>query len=432
MTSKHHTTSAAPLLVVGLLSATLTLACAQHSTPATSSAPSAPASAEAAADPRAADAQGANQPGERAELERLLADLCDKRVVLLGEPGGHGDARTWATKSALLTRLIDECGFDAVLFESAIYDFLALDHQLAAGTAELSHLTDAVGEMWSRADLLQPWFAQLLERARAGRVRLGGLTAQVHSTANYARTQLPRLLSDYLPAAASERCVREWQRFMQWQYDDQHPYDEQARLALRECAEAAANAIAAQPSTPLRDEHLVMAQSLGRPLSDAYQSGGEALFNARDRTMYEHFLWYRNRLPVDSRIAVWCATIHAAKDLSGVPGVETLSSLGSHVHAEYGDRAASIGFSAYSGEMARIRGSVTAISEAPPGSLEAEVAPPQGLRYLDRDELRGFGEIVARPLSHDALKQARWDRVLDGLVVFREEQAPRFTTPAAP
>src|ERR1035441_539020 len=45
--------------------------------------------------------------------------------------------------------------------------------------------------------------------------------------------------------------------------------------------------------------------------------------------------------------------------------------------------------------------------------------------YLSLRELRKFGSIAARPLG-SSFKTARWNEVLDGLLIFREEQAPEF------
>lgn len=151
------------------------------------------------------------------------------------------------------------------------------------------------------------------------------------------------------------------------------------------------------------DEHLIMAASFSRSLADERQHRGKQGFNARDALMYDHFKWHSDRLPPDARIVVWCATIHAAKDLSGVPGREGFVPLGAHIHGAYGDRAAAVGFSAYTGHWARIRqAAFNPIPEAPPGSIEAQVSPDQDLRYFGPDQLRAFGEILARPLNHDA------------------------------
>jgi erythromycin esterase-like protein len=53
-------------------------------------------------------------------LDRVVRDVCDKEVVLLGEDATHGGGKTLEIKVELITRLIDRCDFSAVAFESQI------------------------------------------------------------------------------------------------------------------------------------------------------------------------------------------------------------------------------------------------------------------------------------------------------------------------
>jgi len=68
------------------------------------------------------------------------------------------------------------------------------------------------------------------------------------------------------------------------------------------------------------------------------------------------------------------------------------------------------------------------LSVAPDLSLEGQAfaANNSETHYFNLSELRKFGDIPARPLGAD-FKTAKWDEVLDGLVVFREEQPPDFS-----
>ncbi len=43
---------------------------------------------------------------------------------------------------------------------------------------------------------------------------------------------------------------------------------------------------------------------------------------------------FRSRLPAKSKIIVWAATVHTAKDLSGIQGFEGRVPLGSYIHEE--------------------------------------------------------------------------------------------------
>ena len=55
---------------------------------------------------------------------RLLADLCGRQIVLLGESPTHGFGVSMRLKADLVRTLVERCHVDAVFFESGVYDFL--------------------------------------------------------------------------------------------------------------------------------------------------------------------------------------------------------------------------------------------------------------------------------------------------------------------
>jgi erythromycin esterase-like protein len=149
--------------------------------------------------------------------------------------------------------------------------------------------------------------------------------------------------------------------------------------------------------------------------------------NDRDHWMYMNFQWLLSRLPAHSKVIVWAANVHVAKDLSGVPGEETLVPFGFYVRREFKSRAFALGFSAYSGSYAMTGQPVRQLSVAPDDSLEAQALAGRDSDtiYISLKQLRKFGSVAARPLG-TSFSTARWDDVLDGLLVFREERAPEY------
>jgi erythromycin esterase-like protein len=69
------------------------------------------------------------QPRDPA-MDAAVRDLCHRQVAMLGE-ASHGDGATFAFKAALIRRLVTECGYTAVLFESSHYDFVELMRRCA-------------------------------------------------------------------------------------------------------------------------------------------------------------------------------------------------------------------------------------------------------------------------------------------------------------
>lgn len=141
------------------------------------------------------------------EIQRLVGDLCSRQVVLLGEDANHGSGRTLELKVTLVQRLIDTCGFNAVLFESQLYDFLDLDRSFAGRSATPAQLADAIGGLWSTTREIDPLVSYLFRQASAGRVKLFGLDPQLGgATGLYAQRHLPAQLAASLAPDRRKAC----------------------------------------------------------------------------------------------------------------------------------------------------------------------------------------------------------------------------------
>src|SRR3954453_5077991 len=326
-------------------------------------------------------------------LDRVVRDVCNKRVVLLGEDSHHGGGGTLAAKTVLVSRLIDECGFSAVVFEARPAGFVDLTRGFAAGKAAPAYVADAIGGLWSVAGESDPLISALFERALRKHVVLAGLDGQIASTNLYAQTELADELAGYLADPRRSACQAELQRFARWQYDDASPFDDATRVRLRGCLteiKTAISGLGRARSTPA-DEAAAMATAWQSAIevSDPALSRS-AGFNARDRAMYQALQWHVARLPRDSKIIVWCATIHAAKSLRDVPGFAELVPLGSYVNHDFGDAAAAIGISALGGSYGRGKAPATELVPAPADSLEARAFTGDGssdVGYLGRADL---------------------------------------------
>ena len=362
-------------------------------------------------------------------LDRVVADVCNKQVVLLGEPAHHGSGTTTRAKVELIKRLTDKCEFSAVFFESGVYDFLDLAHSLAAGTATRAQLGDAIGGLWSTTQEAEPMVDDLLAKATARRVVLAGLDYQVSATAVYAQRDLPVQLAGYLDGDRRATCEAALQRHLQWQYDN-HVRIAEVVPPLLACLTDIQAAIAARPASTTTQEAAFMASRLSRFVHDALSSPSH---EARDREMYDALRWHTARLAPGAKIIVWCATVHAAKDLQGVEGFHAWTPLGAYVHRELGDRAAAIGFSGQAGSWARVRPPATPLVPAPPDSLEGRAFPPGSpeMRYFDHRALAQLGPIAARALDA-TFARANWADHLDGLVVFHDDRPPTFVRGTQP
>ncbi len=355
------------------------------------------------------------------EIDRLVRDVCRKELVLLGEDANHGGGRTLEVKAEIVKRLVARCGFGAVVFESQMYDLLDHARAAEAGTATERGLADAIGPLWARAQEAQPVIAFLHAETMAGRVRVAGIDPQVGgSTGHYARHELGAALASVLDGDDRAACRTELDRHNGWLYDDAQPFDDAAQRRLRACSDAIRAAIAAKGIAP-DTATAAMAAAYARYLDMAMTGDGDM----RDLGMFETLQWHRARWPKGTKIVVWCATVHAAKRLDGV--APEMRPFGAHVHAAHGDRAAAIGFTAWSGSFGNTGavGAPNALTPAEPHALETVAlgAGDANLRYVDRRRLRRLGTIAARPINYRMVHAAPWADILDGIVVLREERA---------
>lgn len=113
--------------------------------------------------------------------------------------------------------------------------------------------------------------------------------------------------------------------------------------------------------------------------------------------------------------------------MSGLEGHDGRIPFGAYISHDYGHKAFSLGFSAYSGDYAFTHHPAQHLSDAPPSSLEgrAFAHSDSDAVYLSREPLHKDQSIAARVLGIGFIT-TQWDEVLDGLVVFKEEHAPAW------
>jgi len=361
------------------------------------------------------------------QIDAVVHDLCDRTVVLLGEPPVHGFGKALDFKVALTRRLISACHFDGFFIESGAYDFLKIEEVLKAQKPVTASMIEAaIGGIWANQETGR-LIPDLLQGAQSGRLRLGGLDDQL-GRGTYAQRDMPGDLVQYLRGDVQGQCRSVLERHTQWQYKSDAPYGPKDNAAIVGCLSRIEAAASKMPAGNAELDLAMVAnfkRTLVRdfPASPADDTPVQTT-NERDRSMYQNFQWLKARMPSGSKVIVWTATTHAAKDLSGVPGNAAVP-MGSFMHSTLGERVFALGFSEYSGSYAFARQPAKPLDLAPGDSLEGRAFAGNDLavRYFSQSDLRALGPIAARPLGV-TFKTAKWDDILDGLVVFREEHPP--------
>lgn len=370
-----------------------------------------------------ADEPRAWEPALRA-AER---DLCGKQVALLGEDGAHGEGKSVAFRAVLIRRLVTRCGYRAIFFEASHADFLVIDRAARRGRPLTeAMILSAIGRKWSQDVELAPLVAFLAAEARARRVTLGGLDDQLGSAgAFYSLEAMPGELAQFLPAGRREQCGAALRQRVRWEYSDASHHDPASIARLQTCLAEMRAATSASPADPdLRDERLQMIASAEADVSRDFLPT-KAIVAGRDRSMYRNFRWLAARLRPGTKIIVWAANQHAAKDAALDPDFTAGENLGAYIHAAYGRRAFALGFSAASGSFRWSRGEFRPIVPAAPGSLEAVLTAGAGeAAYAGPARLQSLGDRSSVLFSFQKPVSARWSRMFDGLVVFRASRPP--------
>jgi erythromycin esterase-like protein len=377
-----------------------------------------------------ATTKGSSNP----DADRVVQELCGKSVAMLGESPLHGFGKTLEFKAALVRRLVEECHYNAFFIESGIYDFLNIQKRLKSGQDVTEPMVAAaIGGLWATHEV-EPLIPFLLEKAKTGTVTLGGLDSQLQR-GSYAQREMPSDLVEFLQGDEKARCLEILQRHTQWKYTQDSPYSPRDKTLILGCLDSIETNLTKAPATavPFRDYYTAMVESLKRPFAwdfrqDLQNGVDESTLqvNERDHWMYLNFQWLLARLPAHSKVVVWTANTHVAKDLRPVDGEGGVVPFGSYVRQEFKSNAFALGFSAYSGSYAMAGQPVRQLSVAPTDSLEARAFTGRNsdTAYLSAKELRKLGSVPARLRS--SFKTAQWSEVLDGIVIFREEHAPDF------
>jgi erythromycin esterase-like protein len=348
--------------------------------------------------------------------ERLARALCKKQIIVLGELPSHGESRGFQAKARIVKRLVEECGFDAVLFESPIYDFLEFQRAAATGSATPSQLDRAIGRFWLTRELAE-WRQWLFQRATKRGLVLAGLDDQVSVTSDYARATLPALAASFVPVEKKAECETAVARNLYWRYDSTQLFDEPERILLERCAQLSAKNAAQASNRGLTTEPILL-ENLATYFS---RQRDASLAPNRDTVMYRNFRWHRTRIPPGSKVIVWTATVHAARR----QGVLTQTPLGAHLAAEWRDRVAVVGFTALGGQSSMAGRPSRELVALPSSSLENRTSRQDtAWTLLSSRDLRDLGNVPSRLLGR--IVSEDWSGYFDFVLVIREEIAPVF------
>ena len=358
-----------------------------------------------------------NTNSSNEQISELIKDSCNKQVVLLGEGGNHGGGSTIVLKTKIVKRLVEECGFSAVFFESSVYEFINLNNSIENKTASKKQLANSIGGLWSFTIEIKPLVDFLFTKAKDGKIKLAGLDMQAGSrTATFVQTELSTQLTNHLPKDIQQQCKTELFNNFNWLYNDNNPYDQNVDKKLKICASNINESLKKLTKTKENQELILMAENFQHNLNNN--------FNSRDEQMYRNFLWHKSRLEKGEKIIIWTATIHAIKDATEIS--DKIKPFGVFIYEYFKENSFVVGFSTFSGEYFNlIQGKAVTINKPNKDSLEAKAisSTNSDIVYINPKQLKTFGKISAYLTSYEKPKTVNWHKLIDGVLIHKHETA---------
>lgn len=367
-------------------------------------------------------------PEDEKALDAATHGLCKVQVAMLGEIATHGDGHTLAFKVALVEQLVDRCGFDAVFFEANQDEFIRLNERIQSGESVTpDDLLTAVGGLWKFYREFTPLAPFLLTRARSGKLFIGGLDDQLGQLGqNYANDEMIAGFTSLLPLAEQHSCNAALHLRIYYDYPADRPYSKPDQSELETCLAKVEVAAHADPSVTVRakEDRLEMISATKRWVSREFSADGESMAN-RDRSMFQTFEWLQSRLPKKHKTIIWAATVHIAKQGDPTWGDRAGTNLGSFISRKYGNRASSLGFSAFAGSFRQGKGKFPPIPVSPAESVEAQAlrGTSASAAYIGSKQLAAMGTRAGAFFIH-SYQTLAWLDFLNGVVVFRTEWPP--------
>lgn len=365
---------------------------------------------------------------DTAALDAAQQDACDKRVVVLGETLTHGDGHAIAFKAALARRLITQCGFKAVLWESSFYEFDHLDRLTAAGSpVTRDQVAAAIGGIWNQDVLLQPLIGDLTDRANRREISLGGFD-DIWDMAGipYTTDILPKALADRLPPAEATTCADAFHTRIYEGYPPNAPDSPHRRQQLLDCL---SRIRATFPATATRDIALIdsLQRYIGRDLEPAQADHADI-----EHSTYINLRCLIDRLPARSKVIVWTATVHGARE--AVYNGADVKALGGYIHDAVSDQALILAVGAYGGSYGLVNSpQARPLPQPAANSVEAKAMADTSASaiYVPQTKLKRFGIAPAGLFGHATPVTRDWSQTVDAAVILRDEfPMPHLPAPA--
>jgi len=380
------------------------------------------------------------------DLQPLKNAIGSSRIVMLGEES-HGDGATFLMKTRLIKFLHDEMDFNILLFESGLFDCKKINDFLINGTQPLEAFRKGVFSIWTESEQFQPLIKYIGENYNT--LKIGGFDCQFNGEAS--RLYLLSDLKDYLKKVnINYNLITNWYFFeaiaknvINWVYYYNPPPETKDKNKFNNTLDEIIEKLENINDYDQNKEARFWVQVLKSTKEESmiqwgrygYESSDEVPLEIqikRDVQMGNNLIWQANTNYPNSKIIVWAATYHIARNIqnievTGEPNFYTgIITMGNVAWEQLNEQLYSIGFTAYEGTYGSFNFSNNEIKLEKPSNNSFEDLIYQtnyenvfiNFRNLSNNA-DWLSEIrVSRPLGYSEMK-ANWTEILDGLLYIR-------------
>ncbi len=351
-----------------------------------------------------------------AHLNLLIKDACNKNIVILGEEGNHGGGQAILLKTQIIEKLIQECHFTSIYFESGFYDFIDFNHSIDNKVATRNQLANSIGGIWSFTQEMDGLIKYLFKKAQSRKVKLAGLDLQFGITNTYAQKQLPKDMTSFLKKD-KVLCEKKISQHINWQYTDKKPFNGAEKVQLNKCAIQISSSLEKQNQSKKIEELKQLTANFIQYL--AMLDGNN--FNIRDKQMFDNVLWLNKQQSKHEKIIIWTANIHALKSVDQIS--TKIKPMGVYIATSFKDQSFALGISAQSGQYYnRFKAGNAEITNQDLQSLEAQIQSSDDCFYLNPNKLQSLSAISSIVLDYENPKKADWSKMFDGILVINKEK----------
>ena len=379
-----------------------------------------------------------------ADLAPIGRAIGNARIVFLGE-ASHGEGSALLGKTRLVEYLHQKLDFDVLVWESGFYEAPKVWDALRQGGDPMLAFERGIMRAWSWAAETEPIARYLAAQANGPRpLYYDGFDPQLAASRSIAdRIVELRALLDTLGLAKAFASDSLLWRGLAWTLSskDSLAADSTAVEGFGASTARLRTAMATRSHQPSSRRWQQLLESASANARDQRETRLEmattgprdgASSNTRDAQGARNLLWLVNDRYRGHRIIVWSATIHAARNVSGVDTRDSSWSYkgyrptGDHIWKAIGTQMYALGFVALAGGGRLGTDSWNIKQQQHPAAELEEMLGAAGFdaAFLDYRNIARGGDwlrepMLSRPFAEHA-KIARWPEVLDGIVFLRE------------